>query len=106
MNDPLRIHLLDLGASYAETTKVSLSAVCRDVLKDSTFSKRLERHGTRFTNGTYLRLVAWFSLKWPAQTEWPVDVRRMGRTEAEAMLAATEPKKRSRSASPDRSVAA
>lgn len=75
METDLRRHLLETAAAYRAARNMELTTVGRLAAGDWQFFKRLEGE-VSFTARKYDQVMAWFSAKWPEDTEWPADVPR------------------------------
>lgn len=75
MEETLRLHLLRLADLYGEANNVTRPSLGLEILRDNTFFRRIS-DGQGFTVRTYDRVVQWFSDRWPADADWPVEIER------------------------------
>lgn len=78
----LRTNLLDLCGRYCELSGLKRSTVSTYAAGDGKFFDRVDR-GRSFQIGTYNRVVAWFSDRWPEDAEWPAGISRPDRSGGE-----------------------
>jgi hypothetical protein len=60
----IRSSLIDRTREFTRLTGMSISAVCREAVKDTSFIKEVER-GLNFTVGKYQRVHSWLDKNWP-----------------------------------------
>ena len=68
-------HLVRLGRRYAVHKGYTLSTVSTYAVQSGSFLGRIA-DGKWCHIKTYNRALQWFSDNWPADLEWPKDVRR------------------------------
>ncbi len=83
METELARHLTTLADRYASATGLKRSTIGRLCAGDGRFFKRIEE-GQTFTAKKYDTVVAWFSVNWPADADWPEDVLRASSDEGVA----------------------
>lgn len=72
----LRVNLRACAEAFAKARKVSPATVGRLAAGDWRFFDRLDDDEKTFTARKYDEVIGWFAANWPADTEWPQDVRR------------------------------
>lgn len=75
METDLRRHLETCARAFAASTGREASTVARLATGDWRFFERL-KDGASFTIRKYDAVMAWFSLNWPTDADWPAGVPR------------------------------
>lgn len=83
MEADLRHHLTTCAAAYGSAKGIGLATVARLAAGDWRFFERIEG-GASFTARKYDATMAWFSVNWPMNLDWPSDVPRPASAEVAA----------------------
>jgi hypothetical protein len=72
----LREQLITVSDAYAHARKIGRQRVSTIVLNRGSTLDRVAQGQSDITTGTFEAAMTWFSVNWPDETQWPVDVPR------------------------------